>query len=181
MSAATQPLTGVFSADPDHSSFVFAVKHMKVATFRASFDDVTARLSTAESGASLEGTARVESISIKNPPEFREHVVNGPDFFDAANHPEISFRSDSLELGDDGDVELEGELTIRGISRPLTASGSYQEPIENPFGAQVMSVELQATVDRREWGLSWNAPLPKGGHVLDNQVEITVQLELAKD
>jgi len=181
MSAATQPLTGVFSADPDHSSFVFAVKHMKVATFRASFDDVTARLSTAESGASLEGTARVESISIKNPPEFREHVVNGPDFFDAANHPEISFSSNSLELNDDGTVNLEGELTIRGVTRPLTAVGIHREPIEDPYGGVRMALELEAKVDRREWGLTWNAPLPKGGDVLENEVGITVHLELIKD
>jgi len=154
---------------------------MKVATYRASFADVSARLTADEAGVKLAGSARVESISITNPPEFREHVVNGADFFDAGNHPEITFHSDSLQLSDDGSAELDGELTIKGVSRPLSASGSYQEPIEDPYGGLRMALELEAKVDRREWGLTWNAPLPKGGDVLDNQVEITVHLELIKD
>jgi polyisoprenoid-binding protein YceI len=108
MSVSTQPFTGTFVADPAHSSFGFSVKHMKVASFSARFDDVDARVVADEWGIRLEGAVRVESVSIKNPPEFREHVVYGGDFFDAGNHPEITFRSSRVELGEDGSVRVRG-------------------------------------------------------------------------
>lgn len=178
MAVATQERTGTFVADPTHSTFAFAVKHMKVATFRASFDDVDAKLIADESGVALEGRARVESVSIKNPPEFREHVVNGAEFFDGTNHPEIAFRSTAVELAEDGTARAEGELEIKGIARPVTATGTHQAPIEDPYGLRRTALELEATVDRRDWGMDWQMPLPKGGDVLGYDVEITVHLEL---
>jgi len=180
MPATTSQLKGSFLADPDHSSFQFAVKHMKVSSFRAAFGDVEARLVGDDTGLSLEGRARVESVTIGNPPEFREHVVNGEDFFDAGHHPEIVFRSEDVTLGEDGSVRVDGELEIRGIARRLTATGTYQPPVDDPYGAVRTAIELTATVDRREWGMGWQMPLPKGGDVLGYEVELTVHLELIR-
>jgi len=181
MPVAMQQLKGTFVADPDHSSFLFAIKHMKVSSFRAAFGDVEARLvGEDEGGLSLEGRARVESVTIGHPPEFREHVVNGEDFFNAGNHPEIVFRSKAVTHGEEGSVNVEGELEIRGISRPVTATGSYQPPIEDPYGSIRTAMELAATVDRRDWGMDWQMPLPKGGDVLGYEVELTVHLELIR-
>jgi polyisoprenoid-binding protein YceI len=179
MTVATQQFAGTFEADPDHSSFLFAVKHMKVSSFRATFADVDARLVADDAGLSLEGRARVESISITNPPEFREHVVNSEEFFDGANHPEIVFRSNDVELAD-GSARVEGELEIKGISRPVSATGTYQPPVEDPYGSVRTAIELAATVDRRDWGMNWQMPLPKGGDVLGYDVELTIHLELIK-
>ena len=123
MTVTTDQLTGVFDADRTHSSFQFAIRHMKVSTFRASFSDVDARLTAREGQTRLEGVARVESISIADPPAFREHVVRGAEFFDADNHPEIRFRSERVELAENGMATVEGELTIKGIGRPITATG----------------------------------------------------------
>jgi polyisoprenoid-binding protein YceI len=180
MPVATQQFTGTFVADPNHSSFLFAVQHMKVSSFRATFADVDARLVGDDSGLRLEGRARAESISIGSPPEFREHVVNGEEFFDAGNHPEIVFRSSQVDLTDDGRAVVEGELEIKGISRPLAATGTYQPPVEDPYGSVRTAIELTATADRREWDMNWQMPLPKGGDVLGYEVEITVHLELIK-
>ncbi len=180
MTVATQPFAGTFVADPDHSSFLFAVKHMKVSTFRATFADVEARLEADDSQLSLEGRARVESISISNPPEFREHVVNGEDFFDAANHPAIVFRSSRVELTEEGIATVEGDLEIKGISKPVVATGSYEPPVEDPYGSVRTAIELSATVDRREWSMGWQMPLPKGGDVLGYEVELTIHLELIR-
>ena len=119
MSVSTQPFAGTFVADPAHSSFGFSVKHMQVASFSARFEDVDARFAADEQGVQLEGAVRVESVSIKNPPEFREHVVYGGNFFDAGNHPEIAFRSSRVELGEDGSVRVEGKLTIKVSPSPL--------------------------------------------------------------
>ena len=180
MTTATQELTGAFTGDPVHSSFLFAVQHLGVSSFRATFGDVEARLEAGESGISLEGRARVASVSITNPPEFREHVVNGEDFFDAGNHPEIVFRSTRVELAEDGGATVDGELEIKGIARPVTATGTYQPPVEDPFGASRMAIELRTVVDRRDWDMDWQLPLPAGGETLGYEVELSVHLELVK-
>lgn len=180
MSVATQPLTGTFVADPVHSSFQFTVKHMKISTYRASFDDVNARVVADPQGVRLDVAVRVESVSIKNPPEFRQHVVYGADFFDAGNHPEITFRSEDVALHDDGTVAVRGELMIKGIAKPVVATGTYQPLVEDPFGSVRTGVELTATVDRREWGMGWQAPLPGGGDALGYDVTLSVHAELIK-
>jgi polyisoprenoid-binding protein YceI len=180
MALTTDPLTGVFEADRIHSSFQFAIRRMEVSTFRASFGDVDSRLIADASELRLEGAARVESISIADPPEFREHVVRGADFFDADNHPEILFRSDRVDVTENGTATVEGELTIRGLSRPITATGTYERPIEDPFGFLRAGLELRAVLDRRDWGLTWQMPLPSGAEALGWDVELTVQLELVK-
>src|SRR5205807_2397499 len=119
MAVAAQPFTGAFVADRNHSSVLFSVGHMKVSRFRASFADVDARLAADEDGVRLEGRARVDSISIAEPPELREHVVSGPDFFAAGEHPEIRFRSSRVDLEEDGVVHVAGELDVRGVTRPI--------------------------------------------------------------
>src|SRR5215471_7809244 len=127
MSTAILPFTGTYDIDRTHSSVHFAVEHI-VSTFRASFDDIDGRLVGDDAGTTLGAAARVESVSIVDPPEFRDHVVRGDDFFQADVHPELSFRSTDLELRDDGSAIVTGELTIRGVSRPITAEGSYRPP-----------------------------------------------------
>lgn len=181
MSSAIAPrLTGPFEADPVHSSVGFAVRHMGVSTFRGSFGDVTARLAEGADGrTSLEGGTRAESISITSPPEFRAHVL-GEEFLDAERHPDITFRSHDLELGEDGSATLEGELTIKGITRPMTASGTYVVPVADPYGGLRAALELQATIDRRDFEIRWNAPLPGGGDALGAEVRLSVHLELIK-
>jgi polyisoprenoid-binding protein YceI len=173
MTTATTPLAGRYQADPVHSSFGFAVKHMGINTFRGTLADVEA---TYADGV-LEGRAKAESISINNPPEFRAHVL-GEEFFDAANHPEVTFRSTDLDLADDGTATVRGELTIKGITNEVVATGSWTPPAENPWGQQVAALELSADLDRTQYGMTWNAPLPKGGNILAEKVTLNVHLEL---
>ena len=175
--AASQPFAGTFVADT-HSSVVFGIRHMGISTFRGSFGEVDARLVGDRDGLRIEGGVDVESISIGEPPELREHVVHGGDFLDAVRHPAIRFASDRVELRPDGTLTVEGTLTIRDVSRPLVATGTYEPPIEDPFGRQRVALELSATIDRRDWGITWQTPLPSGGDALGWDVELEVQLEL---
>jgi polyisoprenoid-binding protein YceI len=180
MATVAKTLIGTYELDRTHSTVQFAVKHVGVSTFRASFSDVDARLTVENDGIALEGCVGVESVSIVEPAEFREHVVRGADFFDADTFPVIRFRSTSVELGDDGAVTLAGELTIRETSQTVTARGTYEPPREDPFGNVRTGLDLRATVDRRSWSMDWQAPLPDGGDALGWDVEITAQLELIK-
>jgi polyisoprenoid-binding protein YceI len=120
---------GTYRAQPVPSSFAFAVRHSGVFWYRGSLSDVAATLRGDDDGdaLALEGSARVDSISVVEPSAMRASVL-GPDFFDAERHPEITFRSTAIRLADDGGAEVDGELTIRGVTRPVSASGHYAPP-----------------------------------------------------
>jgi polyisoprenoid-binding protein YceI len=179
MQVAVPPFAGIYELDRAHSSVQFAVKHI-VSTFRASFDDVEGSLVADGAAATLTASARVESVSIGDPAEFREHVVHGEDFFQADVHPALVFRSTDVDLHDDGSALVTGELVIRGISRTITAVGSYRAPTRDPFGSLRAALELRATIDRRDWGLNWQLPLPDGGDAVGWNVELTAELELVE-
>jgi polyisoprenoid-binding protein YceI len=174
----TIPFTGSFTADRDHSSFQAQLRHMGVGSFRTGFTDVEARLENGPGGARLSGRARVASITIMRPPEFRAHVVEGEDFF--AGH-DLAFESRRLEFSDDGTVAAEGVLTMRGVERPITASGTYLGPVEDIYNGHRAALDLEAEIDRRDWGMTFQAKLPRGGDVLSWNVRLSVHLELVAD
>jgi polyisoprenoid-binding protein YceI len=180
MATVAKTLIGTYELDRAHSTVQFAVKHVGVSTFRASFADVDARLTVEDDAIALEGRVGVESVSIVEPAEFREHVVHGADFFDADTFPEITFRSTSVELGDGGAATVAGRLTIRGASQSVTAHGTYEPPREDPFGNVRAGLDLRVTIDRRGWQMDWQTPLPDGSDAVGWEVEITAQLELIR-
>lgn len=175
-STAVQPLAGTYTADPIHSSFGFAVRYMGVSTFRGTLDDVSATVTAGADGVAIEGAAEVESISIRTPQPFRDHVL-AEEFFDVDNHPQVAFRSTRVELADDGRAVLDGELTIRGTTLPVHAEGDWS-PEDELFGQRKAGLRLEATLDRTAYGLNWNADLPTGGKALANEVTLTVELTL---
>jgi polyisoprenoid-binding protein YceI len=176
MATATAPLLASnYNADPVHSSFGFAVRYQGVSLFKGTLSDVAASLTDGR----LEGTATVESISIRTPDQFRQHVLSG-EFFDAANHPEVRFASSDVELREDGTVSVAGELTIKGITRPVQATGTWIAPDADAFGNRRGHLNLEAVVDRTEFDMNWNMALPSGGNVLANDVTLTVELSLVE-
>ena len=100
------------------------------------------------------------------------------EFFDAERHPEIRFESTAIRVGEDGDVVAEGELTVKGHTKAVEAHGELVHIAEDISGGERIGLSLETTVDRREFGLEWNAPLPKGGFALGNDVKLVVALEL---
>jgi polyisoprenoid-binding protein YceI len=173
ITTTTTTLPGTFVADPVHSSFGFAVRYQGVSLFRGTLSDVSASLTDGR----LEGAAKVESISIRTPEQFRAHVLS-PEFFDAANHPDVRFVSDELDVREDGTAKVTGELTIKGITKPVEATGTWTAPAADAFGNARGHVNLEAVIDRTEWDMSWNMALPSGGNVLANDVTLTVELSL---
>jgi polyisoprenoid-binding protein YceI len=177
---ATKPFSGAYRAEPLHSSVAFTLRHSGVSRYRGSLSDVAATLDVRGAVATLEGSARVDSISIVEPAAFRSHVL-GPEFFDAERHPEISFRSTDVRLAGDGRAEVDGELTIRGVTRPVTATGRYEAPRMGSFGRDVAGLELQTTFDRRDFGFAWQMQLPGGGDILGWDVQLDLDLRLERD
>jgi polyisoprenoid-binding protein YceI len=169
-------MIGTYTADPVHSNLGFSVPYQGVSIFRGTLTEVDARLVDGR----LEGTAPVESISITTPETFRAHVLS-EEFFDVEAHPEVQFVSTTLDVHEDGRVDVAGELSIRGVTRPVHATGTWTAPDTDAFGNTRANLALKAVIDRTEWGMNWNAPLPSGGNALGTEVTLTISLSLVEE
>jgi len=182
MSTATSDrlAVGTWKIDRVHSHVGFAVKHMVVSNFRGRFEDYDGALRVGEDGApQLEGRVSVDSIVVRD--ENLAAHLTAPDFFDSERYPQVRFSSTAVRIGDAGELEVEGDLEIKGHTHRVTARGSVSGPHADIAGNDKIGVELETTIDRREYGLEWNAPLPQGGFALDNDVKLEVSLELVRE
>jgi polyisoprenoid-binding protein YceI len=178
-STATQTLpVGTWNVDPVHSQVGFAVKYM-VGTFRGSFSPIEATLSVAKDGsASLTGSAKAEAVKVQEP-NLVAHLL-APDFFDAERAPELHFRSTDVSAAGEH-VTVTGDLTIKGITQPVTLEGDVSEQITDPYGRERIGVTLAGTIDRTNFGITWNNPLPSGKSALANEVSLEADLYLVKE
>lgn len=165
-------LAGSWKFIPVHSSADFSVKYL-VAHFRGRFEELDASLTDGV----LAGTAKVASVSVKDP-SLVGHLL-APDFFDAERFPEISFTSTVLGIDDDV-LELDGVLTLKGVTKPVHATGTINGPTDDFAGNTRLGFTLETTIDRTDFGVDWNAELPKGGRALSNEVTLVVELEFIK-
>jgi polyisoprenoid-binding protein YceI len=170
--------TGIWRSDPVHSNVGFAVKHMVVATFRGSFTDFDVTLANEDGEPRLYGAVRVDSVDVRDQ-NLNGHLLS-PEFFDAERTPEITFTSSDVRA-EDGELVVPGKLTIKGTTQDVEARGTIVGPAESPAGGERIGVDLETAVDRAEFGLNWNAPVPSGGVMVENEVTLTVHLELAKE
>jgi polyisoprenoid-binding protein YceI len=166
---------GTWTADPVHSTVAFEVGYAGVNVFRGSFREFAATLD----GGSLAGSAKVASVDVKDE-QLNGHLQT-PDFFDAQRYPEIAFTATELDRGADGSVTGTGELTIKGVTRPITLEGSIAPaPATDPFGRERLGLALTATIDRTQFGVSWNMPNQSGGDYLANDVKLVAELALVR-
>jgi polyisoprenoid-binding protein YceI len=164
------PAGTTWAADPVHSTVAFEVEYAGVSIFRGSFRDFDAKLD----GSALTGSARVASVDVKD--EQLSGHLQSPDFFDAERHPEISFHADALVLADGGTVAGSGELTIKGVTKPVELKGRLA-PSVDPFGRERLGLALETAIDRNAFGVAWNAPNQSGGNYLGD--EVTLKADLA--
>jgi polyisoprenoid-binding protein YceI len=171
-------LSGSWVADPIHSTATFAIQHMAVSTYRTSFKQVEASLEVDGDDVRLTGTVPVESVDIELP-DFRGHVLS-PDFFDVASHPNITFVSTAVRRGEGEAIDVDGDLTVKGVTKPVHATGILIGPAVNIAGIELVGIELETKVNKNDFDLNWNAPLPKGGMAIGDEVTLTVHLELRR-
>jgi polyisoprenoid-binding protein YceI len=168
---------GTWSLDPVHSRVDFEVSYL-AGTFKGEFHEIGAELTVDAERASLEGTAKVASVDVKDA-NLSAHLQS-PDFFDAERYPELRFTAEDIRLDGDGKVSVAGELTIRGVTRPVLVTGTVTAPIVDAYGNDRIGLRLTATVDRTEFGVDWNQPLPSGDPALANDVTILAELQFVK-
>ncbi|MGH3071156.1 MAG: YceI family protein [Gaiellaceae bacterium] len=164
---------GTWGADPVHSSIGFAVPYSGIGTFRGTFEEFDATLAEGR----LEGVAKVASVKVDD--ENLAGHLQSPDFFDAEQHPELRFASNAIEREGDR-VSIKGDLTLRGVTHPVEITGTVTGPLENAYGQQRIGFDLETTVNRHEYGISWNLELPGGTQALGDDVLVTANLALVQ-
>ena len=162
--------TGTFQVDRVHSSLGFEVRYMGIALFKGAVKDFNATLADGR----LAGAARIESLETKDE-NLHAHLL-APEFFDAERHPEVTFTGELAPAGNG--VEVDGEITIKGVTRPTVLRGDLTGPQTDPYGNTRYGLELKTTIDRTEFGLNWNADMPDGTKALANDVTLKADLSL---
>ena len=165
---------GTWSLDPVHSRVDFEVRYL-AGTFKGEFHEIGAELAVEAERASLAGTAKVASVDVKD--ESLSTHLRSPDFFDAERHPELRFSARDIRLHGDGKVSVDGELTIKGVTKPVAVTGTVTAPIADPYGNDRIGLNLATTIDRTDFGVDWNNPLPSGEPSLANDVTILAELQ----
>ena len=170
--------SGTYSVDPSHSNVGFAVRHMGIATVRGQFKKFAGTVEANDDQLTLSGSVEVASVDTGD--ENRDGHLQAPDFFDAAQFPQISFTSTGAETVGDGAIKLNGEITIKGVTKPIELVGEIGENGQDPWGNQRIGFEVEGTVDRREFGLVWNQTLPNGNLLVANDVKLVVSVSAVK-
>lgn len=170
-------IAGRWTVDPTHSTLSFGVRHMVVSTYRGQLRNFDASLVLDGDQLSLAGQGDVRNIDVRDS-ALASHLL-APDFFDAERHPEIRMTSDVIDI-DGTSITIAAQLTIKGITRSVELRGAIAGPVEDPFGATRLGLQIEATIDRRDYGLDWNIALSGGGWALGNEVTISAQLEFVR-
>ncbi len=178
---ATDVVVGTYTIDPAHSRAGFAVRHLGFSKVRGHFPTFAGTLEVDPSDLStLNAQASIDAGSITTADAKRDEHLRSTDFFDVAEHPTLTFAS--LETRDAGGdrVTLRGELTMRGVTRTVDLDVVYLGEATDPWGGSRVAFEAQTTVNRKDYGLNWNAVLETGGFLVGEDVEITLEIQAVK-
>lgn len=167
--------------DPVHSEIHFKVKHLVISTVTGKFDKFEGLVEAGSDNfadADVSFTADVNSINTSMPD--RDTHLKSPDFFDAAGYPVLSFKSTGFKKKDESDYQLTGDLTIRGVTRGIVLDVNYGGTTKDPWGNLKAGFELTGKLNRKDYGLSWNAVTEAGGLVVSDEVRLQLNAELVK-
>ena len=181
-SPLTSPQTSTWNIDPVHSTAEFKVKHMMIANVKGTFSKVSGVITFDESDLTKSKVeASIEAASIDTRDDQRDAHLRSADFLDVENYPRLSFASSSVKKAGNGKLSVEGDLTIRGVTRRVDfAVEGPTPPAKDPWGNVRVAISATTKIDRKDFGLTWNAALETGGILVGDQVTITLEAEFVK-
>ena len=174
---STSAAVGTWTIDSSHQSFEFVARHL-MAKVRGRFQQVRGEARIAEVPEQSTVEIEIEAASVTTNEPTRDGHLRSPDFFDVERFPTIGFRSTGVQPAGPDAWKLDGELTIRGISRPVTLDLEFLGAATDPYGNPKLGFSASAEVNRLDWDLKWNAPLETGGFLLANKVRLEIEAEL---
>ena len=170
-----------WNLDTSHSSVEFAVKHMVISSTKGRFAKYEVDANVDEQNlANSSATVRIDAASVDSRDEKRDAHLRSADFFDAENHPYITFTTKRLERKGGDDYKLIGDLTIRGITKEVSLNGEVTGPVKDPWGGTRFGISAQGKVNRKDFGLTWNGVLEAGGLLVGDDVKLSIETELVK-
>ena len=172
--------SGAFDLDPVHTSISFVARHLMVAKVRGYFTDFSGSIAITGDPRLSSAEASIRTGSINTASEHRDAHLRSADFFDSDQHPAMTFRSTAVAPHDSHSYTVLGELTIKGRTRPVQLEVEFNGQVIDPWGHQRIAVSATAEVDRRDFGLTWNAPLADGGLMVGNTIRIEIEAEAVR-
>ncbi len=173
--------TSTWNVDAAHSRVGFSVKHLVISDVKGEFSKLsgTAQIDDADlSKSSVEATIDAGSVDTRDAK--RDGHLKSPDFFDAAKYPTITFKSTKVVPGKDGELTITGDLTMRGVTKPVTLEGTLSKAITDPWGLTRRGASFTGKIDRKEWGVSWSKVTDVGA-VVGDEVKLDIQAEIVKE
>jgi polyisoprenoid-binding protein YceI len=170
-----------WAIDPYHTEILFKVKHLVISTVTGKFEKFDASVLTNGddwNGAQVEFSADINSINTGV--SDRDNHLKSADFFDAANHPKLTYKSNSFKKTGDNEFLMSGDMTMRGTTRPLEMKVEFGGIMQDPYGNIKAGFELSGKLNRKEFGLHWNAVTEAGGVVVADEIKLALNVELAK-
>jgi polyisoprenoid-binding protein YceI len=177
---STVPATGTYSIDPSHSQVGFKVRHLVVSKVRGSFGEFDATLNIADEplASSVEVTVQLASIDTRD--AGRDGHLRSADFFDVENHPTMTYRSTAVREVGDGRFEVDGELSVLGVTKPLTLQATYEGTATDPWGNTKVGFSATGKVNREDFGITWNQALESGGVLVGKEIELEIDAEFVQ-
>lgn len=166
-----------WALDTAHSQIQFSVKHMGISTVRGTFQQFNGTIEE-ENGVVKSVDVEVDTASLNTGAAQRDEHLRSGDFFDSPQHPTARFHLTSFERQGE-DVAAKGNLTIRGVTHPVTLKGEINGPAKDPWGNEKVSASLETKISRKEWGLVWNAALETGGVLVSDDVKLSIEVQAA--
>lgn len=180
LSTATQNLTGEYQLDPAHTRLGFVARHAMVTKVRGQFNDFEGHLHIdADHPEQSTAEIRIKAASISTGNEQRDGHLHSADFFEVDAYPEIVFTSTSAERDGD-DYRLVGDLTIKGVSKPVVVELEYTGSAKDPFGNLRVGFEGKAEINRKDWNVTWNAALETGGFLVGDKIKLELDVSAIK-
>lgn len=167
-----------YVVDPTHSSIGFQAKHMMISKVKGHFDRFNSELDINPedlSGGSIQFEVEIASINTNN--EDRDNHLRSADFFDAETHPTMKFVATDIKEVDDDEYKITGDLSIRGVTKPVTFDAEYNGKGTNPWGVEVVAFEADGKINRKDFGLNWNSALETGGVLVGDDIKIHIEIE----
>jgi polyisoprenoid-binding protein YceI len=177
---ATLIPTGTWAVDPSHSAVGFSVKHLGIATVRGRFEEFEGTLEIGDdlSSARAFGTAKVSSINTDD--AGRDEHLRSDDFFGAEANPELRFESTAIRPLDEETFEIEGDLTLNGVSNPVTLKGEFQGAETDPWGNERVGIEVIGQINRSDWNMTFNQALGSGNLLVGEKVTLSLDISAVK-
>jgi polyisoprenoid-binding protein YceI len=169
-------VTGNWTIDPVHTYVGFVIKHMMVSKVRGRFATVSGQITTAANLLESSVSVTIAATSIDTSNTMRDDHIRSADFFDAENHPDLTFTSTGVRH-EDGEFLIDGDLTIRGTTKPVTLAVEPPEFGPNPQGGTKAGFSATTEINRTDFGVSYNGPIPGGGLALGEKVQIVLEVE----